>query len=676
MSGIHGGKLEPHGGTAIVSPPPSTIRADGEPARGLGDITPRSVLLGLVACALVSMWLPFAELIIGASRMNLSQLPVASMAILFGMVLANAAVARVARRVLLAPAEMIVVFTMAFLAAVMATSDLLDWVFSVMAVPYYLATPENRWIDDLWPHLRQWAVVQGPSDKLRWAFVGKPAAASIPWGIWVVPTFWWGTFVGALAFGSICLASLLRKQWAEHERLAFPLAQAPLDLVADPGGRWNLPAIMRTRAFWIGAAIPLFIIIYNMFNYFDSRVPRLPVMQEFGIVLGQGLPTVIIKVNPYTVGFAYLVSTNILFSVWFWRLLLLVESAVFARVGYTLGPADDLYSSRDAIMSWQGFGGFIILVLWSLWMARGHLRHVGRVLLGRVPADDEHELLPYRWAVPGLFAAALYMGSFLAALGMSWTMVGVFLFGAFVAYLGTTRVIAQTGLVYMQSPLTPSMFAFGAFGTVGVPASEIVGMVGTYSLVVNGRGPLMPGIFHMSWLGAKVGRTGRRMFVVMAIGVAAAYVIGSAYFIWISYQNGSTTFLSWPYPKHGEQVYDAIIKKMQARVGVDWGRWTFLGIGAAFMALLTFLQYRLPGWPLHPVGFPIAASSNIELMFFSIFLAWAVKSVILRLGGVEAYERARPAFLGVVAGYALGVALSFVVDWIWFPGAGHQIHSW
>ncbi|HRS95086.1 MAG TPA: hypothetical protein P5179_07440, partial [Candidatus Latescibacteria bacterium] len=101
-----------------------------------------------------------------------------------------------------------------------------------------------------------------------------------------------------------------------------------------------------------------------------------------------------------------------------------------------------------------------------------------------------------------------------------------------------------------------------------------------------------------------------------------------------------------------------------------------LGIGALVMAILTFLQYRVPGWPLHPIGFPIAAAGNIRMMFFSIFLTWVIKSILLRVGGVEAYERARPAFLGIIAGYALGVFISFFVDWIWFPGAGHQIHNW
>lgn len=642
--------------------------------RNLGEVTVRSVIIGVFVCGLVSVWVPLSEFVVGASRMNLSQLPVAAMGTFSIVLILNAIIGRFLPSIRLRPAEVLVIFTFAFIAAIMGTSDLLEWVFSVMVVPYYLATPENRWIDDVWPHLKQWWIIQGPSEELRWAFVGAPTGESIPWHIWAVPLFWWGTFVGALVFASICLASILRKQWADNERLPFPLVQVPLDIMSNPGGKWHLPEMLRKRAFWIGAGIPLFVILFNIINYFSLQWPQIPLFREFIIPLGPGLPSLFIKFNMYVIGFAYMVNTNILFSAWFWYLIVMAEQGIYTRVGYSLGAADDLYSARDAITSWQGEGALFVFVFVSLWMARRHLLFVFRVFIGREKTNDEHELLPYRWAVPGFLAAAFYMGAFLVHAGMSVPMAAVFVFGGFVTWLGIARIISQTGLVYMDNPLTPQMLTFHAFGTVGVPAAQLVGMVATYALVVNGRGPLLPSIFQMAWLGGKIGRSGRKMLTVLLIGFTGAFVIGSAYFIYISYAHGSTTFLSWAYPRHGEQVYDAIITKMQARQAIDFARWTIFGIGAAVMAVLTWVQYRFPGWPIHPIGFPIAA--NIDNMFFPVFLTWLIKSILLRVGGVQAYERARPVFLGLIVGYSLGVLISFFVDWMYFPGAGHQIHSW
>jgi len=645
--------------------------------RHLGEVTPRSIIIGIVACAVVSVWLPFETYIIGASRMNLSQLPVAAFGFFFAVVIANSLLSRLWPAGALKPAEVLVVLAMAFLASVMATSDILEWVFGVFAPPYYLATPENRWMDDLWPYLKQWAVIQGPSEKLRWAFVGIPQGRAIPWGIWFIPSFWWFTFIFAVGFASICVAAILRKQWDDNERLAFPLMQVPLDIVSKPGGRYNLPAMLRTRAFWIGAAIPLFIIGWNIVGYFNTFFPRITITEGFAIPLATNSSvSILIKINMYVVGFAYMVSTNVLASVWVWHLIVSLQSFALERIGYTLGPGQDPYGSNDALTSWQGFGGFIVFTILSLWMGRHHLHEVWLTFIGRMRGGDKREFLSWRWAVPGLLAALLYVAAFLMQLGVSAKMVLVYLFGAFVAYVGTTRMIAQTGLVYMRSPLTPPMFTLYAFGTVGVPAQELVGMVGMYSLVGNGRGPLLPAIFHLSWLGARLGKTGGRMFSVTVLGVIVAFVVGSVYMIYESYLTGSTTWFALKYPQRSEEVYGAIVKKMQDRSAVNLGCWLWLGIGVVVMGALSFIQYRFPGWPLHPIGFPIAVNHHVNQGFFSFFLVWLIKTVLLRVGGVDAYERAKPVFLGIVAGYSLGIGLSFVVDWIWFPGAGHQIHNW
>lgn len=645
--------------------------------RGLGEITPRSVLLGTLACALVAVWMPFATHIIGASRMNLSQLPVGAFGFFFAVVILNSLVGRISPGFALKPAEVLVVLVMVFIATVTATADLLEWVFGLLGPPYYLATPENRWMYDLWPYLKRWAVVQGPSEELRWAFVGMPQTETIPWGIWFIPTFWWLSFVIAVGLASICLAAILRKQWDDNERLAFPLMQAPLEIVSNPGGRHGLPAMLRSRAFWIGAAIPSFIIGWNIIGYFSPLFPRFTLADELPIKLVPNSSVdILIKVNLYVVGFAYMVNTDVLFSVWMWHLIVNLQRVVLERVGYALGVAGDAYGAADALTSWQGFGAFIVFVVIGLWMGRFHLWQVWLAFLGRTKADDERELLPWRWAVIGLVAAAVYIGAFLANLGMSVAMVLVYLFSAFVAYLGTTRVIAQTGLVYTRSPLTPPMFTFNTFGALGVPAQELVGMVGMYSLVGNGRGPLMPAIFHMSWLGARLQRSGRRMFTVTVVALVTALVVGSVHTIYESYMSGSTTWLAIGYANRSDQLYGAVVKKMQERTPVDTGSWLWLAIGAGVMTVLSVVQYRVPGWPLHPIGFPIAATWHVYHGFLSIFIVWLIKTVLMRVGGVEAYDRAKPVFLGIVAGYALGVVLSFVVDWLWFPGAGHQIHNW
>jgi len=97
------------------------------------------------------------------------------------------------------------------------------------------------------------------------------------------------------------------------------------------------------------------------------------------------------------------------------------------------------------------------------------------------------------------------------------------------------------------------------------------------------------------------------------------------------------------------------------------------GIGALAYGILSFCHYRFYWWPLHPVGLAMASLWNLRLTAASVFLAWALKALTLRLGGVGLYRQMRPLFIGLIVGFFLGVGLSYGIDVIWFYGKGHPI---
>ena len=69
------------------------------------------------------------------------------------------------------------------------------------------------------------------------------------------------------------------------------------------------------------------------------------------------------------------------------------------------------------------------------------------------------------------------------------------------------------------------------------------------------------------------------------------------------------------------------------------------------MSVLLFLRHRFTWWPLHPIGFPIAGTfAIVSYDWFSIFLAWLLKSITMRYGGVRLYRALLPFFLGLVLG--------------------------
>ena len=62
-------------------------------------------------------------------------------------------------------------------------------------------------------------------------------------------------------------------------------------------------------------------------------------------------------------------------------------------------------------------------------------------------------------------------------------------------------------------------------------------------------------------------------------------------------------------------------------------------------------------------------------MKFSILIVWAIKSILMRIGEAKLYDKGKPFFIGLIAAQAVSTALVFVVDWIWFPMHGHNVHN-
>ena len=105
-----------------------------------------------------------------------------------------------------------------------------NYLVGAMTTAEYFASPENQWRELFFPYLPDWVTLTNEQNANRNYHMGIPQNVPIPWTAWVVPVFWWMSFfVGLLATG-LCFVILMRRQWANHERLSYPLAQTPVVL--------------------------------------------------------------------------------------------------------------------------------------------------------------------------------------------------------------------------------------------------------------------------------------------------------------------------------------------------------------------------------------------------------------------------------------------------------------
>jgi hypothetical protein len=91
-------------------------------------------------------------------------------------------------------------------------------------------------------------------------------------------------------------------------------------------------------------------------------------------------------------------------------------------------------------------------------------------------------------------------------------------------------------------------------------------------------------------------------------------------------------------------------------------RWIFIGVGGAFMLFLMYMGTRFVVWPFHYIGFPIADIWMMNHIWVNVFLAWVLKLLILRYGGIRLYRQAMPFFFGLILGQITIAGFWMAVD--------------
>ncbi|MBT6145481.1 MAG: hypothetical protein HOH74_08635, partial [Gemmatimonadetes bacterium] len=149
--------------------------------------------------------------------------------------------------------------------------------------------------------------------------------------------------------------------------------------------------------------------------------------------------------------------------------------------------------------------------------------------------------------------------------------------------------------------------------------------------------------------------------IVLAIVVAA---VGSTVTILhLSYTHGGINLHPWFFGAGPQAPFEFVASKISNQPGVQWEGWLFKGIGASLMGLLMYLRHHFLWWPLHPLGFTICTVSFIVgRIWFSFFLAWLLKLVVLKYGGPGLYRRATPLFMGLVLGQFCNAGFWILID--------------
>jgi hypothetical protein len=322
--------------------------------------------------------------------------------------------------------------------------------------------------------------------------------------------------------------------------------------------------------------------------------------------------------------------------------------------------------STSELLNYQGLGALIVFVGIGLWVGREHLAQVLKKFLGQdSELSDDDEIMTYRSAVAGCLIGTVVMIGWFVFLGTPLWAASLFVFLAMIIFTGLSRVVAESGIAAIISPMIAPDFMVYGLGSKLLGATATANFSMGYIFGADIRVFLMGVIANGLKLIEGMNRSSRRI-VFWAIVIAILLgVTGSLFTVMsLGYRDGGINSNGWFFKNMPTIIYKTAALNIEEAEGVYWEGMSFVGVGAGAMLALTWLRQRFLWWPLHPIGFPIMTSWLVDWMWFSVFLAWLIKVTILKYGGATLFARSRYFFLGMIAGRMLITGGFLVVDYL------------
>lgn len=523
-----------------------------------------------------------------------------------------------------------------------------------LTVPFYFATPENNY-SQIQDEIPKWLAPQDP-DAIQGMFEGT-ADGHIPWGPWIVPLIVWTIFILANFIVMYALMLIFRRQWVEKEHLTFPIVRLVMDLSSYEGhaqtGRFLANPLM-----WTGFGIAA---IYNVMNMLQAWNPAIPAMGKaynLGALLTEhpwsSLNPLSIAWRPENFGIGYLVSTEVLLSVWVFYLLIRFSNFATVVAGYEISG---MPFERE-----QAYGGYVALGIMLFWVGREQIGAILRkAFTGDPSVDDSKEPFTYKtivWAGLTGFAAMMVIA---VQAGMWVWMAGLYFVVILLFAVTYARMRAEAGSPMVW--LFPIMKQWDMFAYVGGSAPLHRGMsynnltiFTIFYWLARGYFPTMSGYQIEGFKIADEAHIRQRTMIVwtivaLVVGLAGAYVLHlQAYYSYgANILEGGTT-------EGGSRVraaaiaWESLSSWINADVLPDTARTTAAASGFVVTTILVLLRSLFLRFPLHPLGYVMVASYGGPI-WGPFFLVWIIKSIVLRLGGMRLYRQLMPMFLGLVIGH-------------------------
>lgn len=630
----------PTGDTEL--PPPTDA---GSPP---GRVTLRAIAIGALLIPLNSYWMMVAELR-WYQILSLNPLFVTPVFFLLAGLTVNGLLRRLAPRHAFSPVELATIYVMLAVSCTISTHDYGINLMTTIGWPAGYATPENKWETIMYPHLPRWLFVWNESALKSYYEGGSSLYVWDNARCWLAPLAIWIPFILVCAGMMLCLNVLIRRAWIEETKLSFPVVRLPLAMLG-----MDVPQFFTNRLMWIGLLIPIVIgnlaglhHLYPSIPYIETRARR----PHFATPPWNVLNWTPYSFYPFAVGMGYFVPTDVLFSCWFFF--------VFLRMQYVAGAQFGLSKIRGFPFPMeQGIGAWTTYGILLLYLTRSHWRRLVTGILRGDTFADAREIVPYRWALGGAIVGFAALTAFFRLVGMSILPGIITLALYFLLAVAITRVRAEAASQHTVWDLEPRN-VFNLVDSSLLTRGDLVGGAVSHWFWRLNRSHIMPTQLESLKIAEVLGLRSRDWTGTLVVATMVSALAGPWAYLHVIYREGATAkcigFARWT----GYEAFNWLQSMLTVGHAFELPRLIAVGAASALTLVLWALQARYVWLPLHPLGY--CAGPGIIWTWFPFFIAWAVKSLIIRYGGQPMYRKLIPFFLGLMLGdYLTGSAWAII----------------
>jgi len=568
--------------------------------------------------------------------------------ILFILLLLNFLIGKLTPGTQLNKVELVIIYAMLCTSTSISGIDMVQILPPIMTHAFWYATPENEWSELFGDSLPRWLTVSEKSAVT--AYYEGDASFYAHIQPWIVPIVLWSIFISVLIAMMLCINIIIRKQWTVKEKLTYPIIQLPLEMITR--GK----SFFTNRQMLIGFAIAVVIDSVISLHMIYPKLPSVPIRSiEIGRYFTEkpfdAMGWTPICFFPFVIGLTFCMPLDLSFSCWFFYLFLKAQLILGSALGLRNLPGLPYLKEQES-------GAFIGFGILTLWILRHHLAQVLRSITSRnkndLPADEYRQ---YIVAAIGLILGTAFLLIFCYLAGMPVWMSIIFFTTYFIIAIAVTRMRAKLG------PPTNELYRGGpeqimslSMGTKRFPKSSQAVLSLFWFFTRAYRGHPMANQLESFKMAEQVQKSDRKL----PLAIILAAIISIPVTFWATLDVGYRG-MGVPGTWASNETFRRLDWWLQHPQNMNVGSTIFMGVGAFIVLSFTAMRMRFVWWPLHPVAYLIANSWTMSWIWFSIFVGWAVKWVILKYSGLHFYRRAFPFFLGLILGeFVTGAVLNII----------------